>query len=584
MIGVVRMLADGSVSADDHQGEVAISLSMATGGSAAITSTATAAAATVTATSSPAVTRTSVTVTSGAAVVAVGGGGPAAAAGLGTGTPSTPVNLPAVLQDRPHSGRGRVPPPVPPRSPRGGGGAAQATTVTSSFSLSRGGVAYLTMPPSPRYPGGSPRFSHLCSPSIGMTGYNIWHAENACRVENESMKSSLHAQPKGRQHYVWQLPTEDVLRLQMSEMTQEGTPSRHSSRRSSADVAFHAMREVWDVLKTASRPSTPVTTSPQPFDEDGSHPTQHHSLSHSHLFRPSCLDRQGSDEQMSQQYVLPDTHITSTSNSPSSRTLVRKGINISPHDFDLPSLRKRFTRLSPPGKQKLDKEITKAFTNSPDENLANSPSHIYAPHASESNYGCLSRSTVQDSQQHVRKNWDDPKSLEPCSEPERNSPLEYMHPLTRQSYAGVEGPRMQDCDPKRMSMIDPPSDREEKYINQTLSQHYARSRSPSPHNMYALQSSHRRSNSPFHYEMRHTQSPYSSRTASPRGHSLASHVGAMSDVTLYQNSPSKNEAYPSVQYVTSQSVGGGLPRLHAEQSEDQHASSDIEKRTFLSEI
>ena len=32
-------------------------------------------------------------------------------------TPSTPLNLPAVLQDRP---RVRHPPPVPPRSPRGG--------------------------------------------------------------------------------------------------------------------------------------------------------------------------------------------------------------------------------------------------------------------------------------------------------------------------------------------------------------------------------------------------------------------------------------------------------------------------------
>lgn len=581
MIGVVRMLADGSVSADDHLGEVAISLSMATGGSTAITSTATVAAATVTATSSPAVTRTSVTVTSGAAVATVGGGGPAAAAGLGTGTPSTPVNLPAVLQDRPHSGRGRVPPPVPPRSPRGGGGAVQATTATSSFALSRGGVAYLTMPPSPRYPGGSPRFSHLCSPSIGMTGYNIWHAESACRLENESMKSSLHAQPKGRQHYVWQLPTEDVLRLQMS----EGASSHHGSRRSSADIAFHAMREVWDVLKTASRPSTPVT-SPQPSDEEGSHPTQHHSYSHSHLFKPLCLDRQSSDEQVSQHFVLPDTHITSTSVSPSSRTMVRKGINMPPLDSDIPGMiRRRFTRLSPTRKQKLDREITKAYADSPDERLPKSSPDMYSPYESDSNFGLASGSAMQGSKPHFRKIWDEPRTLDPCSEPGRNSPLEYMQPLTRQSYAGLEEHREQDCDPKRKSMIESSSDREEKYINQTLAQHYLRSRSPSPHNAYMLHSRLGRSNSPIHYEMRHSQSPYSSQPPSPRGSSLVSQMVAMSDVTLYQNSPNKNEVCPTVQYVTSQSVGGGLPRLHTEHSEDQHASSsDTEKRTFFSEI
>ncbi|XP_071548326.1 phosphatidylinositol 4-phosphate 5-kinase type-1 sktl-like isoform X5 [Panulirus ornatus] len=116
----------GSVSAEDRasgSGEVAVSLSMAAGGSVA----------TVTVTTSSAVA--GATSIGGMSGVAAGGGSSAVASGLGSGTPSTPVNLPAVLQDRPHSGRGRVPPPVPPRSPRGG--TYQATS-TSSFSLARG--------------------------------------------------------------------------------------------------------------------------------------------------------------------------------------------------------------------------------------------------------------------------------------------------------------------------------------------------------------------------------------------------------------------------------------------------------------
>lgn len=570
MIGVVRVLADGSVSADDHLGEVAISLSMATGGSTAITSTATSAAATVTATSSPAATRTSVTVSSGAPVAAAGGG-PAAAAGLGTGTPSTPVNLPAVLQDRPHSGRGRVPPPVPPRSPRGGSGAVQATTVTSSFPISRGGVAYLTMPPSPRYPGGSPRFSHLCSPSIGMTGYNIWHADSACRLEKECMNSSLHAQPRGRQHYVWQLPTEDVLRLQMNEMPHEGVSSRHSSRRSSADFAFHAMREVWDVLKSASRPSTPVT-SPQLSDDEGPHPTQHHS----HLFRPSCLDRQTSDEQKSQQFVLPDTHITSTSVSPSSRTLIRRNFN-TPHDLYKPGIvNRKITKASPTERSKLERETNSMYANLSDEDLAKSPPNIYPNQVPDSNFGQLVGGAIQESKLHSPESWNEQRTQVPYSE--RSSQLEYMQPLTRQSYAGVEGHKIQDCDPKRRSMIDPTMLREEKYINQTLAQHFARSRSPSPHNVHMINSPH------IHYEKRHSQSPYSSQTSSPHGHSLVSQMAAMSDVTMYQYSPSKDERHPLVQYVTSHSVGGGLPRIHTDPSVGEHVSVPIEKRTFFSEI
>ncbi|XP_071548333.1 phosphatidylinositol 4-phosphate 5-kinase type-1 alpha-like isoform X12 [Panulirus ornatus] len=124
--GTAGRMPGGSVSAEDRasgSGEVAVSLSMAAGGSVA----------TVTVTTSSAVA--GATSIGGMSGVAAGGGSSAVASGLGSGTPSTPVNLPAVLQDRPHSGRGRVPPPVPPRSPRGG--TYQATS-TSSFSLARG--------------------------------------------------------------------------------------------------------------------------------------------------------------------------------------------------------------------------------------------------------------------------------------------------------------------------------------------------------------------------------------------------------------------------------------------------------------
>ncbi|XP_069957804.1 phosphatidylinositol 4-phosphate 5-kinase type-1 alpha isoform X18 [Cherax quadricarinatus] len=121
-------LPGGNVSAEDRpgeSGEVAISLSMATGGSGATTTTTTTLSSAV----------AGAIATGGVSGTALGGAS-TAASGIGSGAPSTPVNLPAVLQDRPHSGRGRVPPPVPPRSPRGG--ATQTTSASSSFSTARG--------------------------------------------------------------------------------------------------------------------------------------------------------------------------------------------------------------------------------------------------------------------------------------------------------------------------------------------------------------------------------------------------------------------------------------------------------------
>ncbi|XP_047482697.1 phosphatidylinositol 4-phosphate 5-kinase type-1 alpha-like isoform X8 [Penaeus chinensis] len=123
---VVGRVPGGSVSAEEQQG-----------GSGAESASALAVGASASA-SATAPSSVSGTVTSGAAgIQATAGGGSAAASVVGSGTPSTPVNLPAVLQDRPHSGRGRVPPPVPPRSPRGGG-SGQPSSASSSFSLTRG--------------------------------------------------------------------------------------------------------------------------------------------------------------------------------------------------------------------------------------------------------------------------------------------------------------------------------------------------------------------------------------------------------------------------------------------------------------
>ncbi|XP_069993794.1 phosphatidylinositol 4-phosphate 5-kinase type-1 beta isoform X8 [Penaeus vannamei] len=123
---VVGRVPGGSVSAEEQQG-----------GSGAESASALAVGASVAA-SATAPSSVSGTVTSGAAgIQATAVGGSAAASVVGSGTPSTPVNLPAVLQDRPHSGRGRVPPPVPPRSPRGGG-TGQPSSASSSFSLTRG--------------------------------------------------------------------------------------------------------------------------------------------------------------------------------------------------------------------------------------------------------------------------------------------------------------------------------------------------------------------------------------------------------------------------------------------------------------
>jgi len=76
-------------------------------------------------------------------------------AGGSSGAPSTPVNLPSVLQDRPHSGRGRMPPPVPPRSPRGSC-SQQGVSHHPSFSRGsgRGGVVTYSAPGAP--PGSTP--------------------------------------------------------------------------------------------------------------------------------------------------------------------------------------------------------------------------------------------------------------------------------------------------------------------------------------------------------------------------------------------------------------------------------------------
>ncbi|XP_066968043.1 phosphatidylinositol 4-phosphate 5-kinase type-1 alpha-like isoform X12 [Macrobrachium rosenbergii] len=153
-------LQGGSVSAEDQTGE----------GGSDVTTTSPHPTGSTSTTPAPASTSVGAGVTSssmgGSSSVGVVGIGGSSVPGLGSGTPSTPVNLPAVLQDRPHSGRGRVPPPVPPRSPRGG-----TSQPASSFSLARGsGRGVVTVS------GGSSGAGH---PPVGSTPPPPWDSSSS---------------------------------------------------------------------------------------------------------------------------------------------------------------------------------------------------------------------------------------------------------------------------------------------------------------------------------------------------------------------------------------------------------------------
>ncbi|KAK3868411.1 hypothetical protein Pcinc_026191 [Petrolisthes cinctipes] len=529
----------GSVSADDRPGEAAASLTVTSGPPTPATAVS---AATVTSSLA-----TSSTTTSGAVSgTPVSGAGPPSTPGGGVGTPSTPVNLPAVLQDRHHSTRGRVPPPVPPRSPRGG--SAQSTTAPSPYSLARGGVAYLTMPPSPRFVGGSPRFSHLCSPSIGMAGYNIWHADSVCRLDRECMMQSVHGHGRERQHHVWQVPTEDVLALQISP---GGTPHPHFERRGSA---IHAVREVWDAIKTASHPGTPLQSPPVGINQ----------FNHSYFHRPMCLSSQNSDDQSKQEYVLPDTHITSPEqdyhhhqySSHTSHQYSKVGLHQTPYpESEYPD-----TRIS-----QTSKGHTETINKSPPTMLRTSHvDHIIPKKLSETNMAL------------GRKCWNKAEELTLFAEQDGVPGLGTQRSCERNSFAGIEGHRILDSDLKRNSMIDQPSAKEEEYIRNTLSRYLARSRSPSP---YESRSTNCNSNSPSPYHGSLAQLP---RTPSPLCRPLATQVATVSDADL-SYSPSHEEPRLAHNFRSSPNLGDSLPRLE-KHADNHHKQNPGLKATFYSQV
>lgn len=582
------VLAGGSVSAEDRpdeSGGLATSLSMATGGSVATVTVAT---------SSAVAGATSIGGMSG---VAAGGGGTAVASALGSGTPSTPVNLPAVLQDRPHSGRGRVPPPVPPRSPRGG--TYQATSTSSSFSLARGGVASLSLPPSPRFAGGSPRFSHLCSPSIGMTGYNIWHADSMCRLDKECMVPMMHVQPSERQHPVWQLPTEDVLALSpihSGNATPYDTPQKRALRRTNAEAAIHAVREVWEAIKTASRPGTPTSASSHHLSDDEitNPPSQ---CSHSQSCTPSCLTAQHYVDQSKHEFVLPDTHITSTGNSPSSHSLVQQTSpclartspkhNCSKYPYQ--AVEQVASLCSPHARKQ---KITQTFSPSPllsergltETDLPKSPGSIKgaipkSPVPQVNHF--TSKESSKESVAWGRKCWIDTQEFVPYDET-RLLP-ENMKPQSRKSFAGTETFRMQEANPKRKSMVDKPSAGDEAYIEHTLARYLGRSRSPPFKDLHS-HLTHGNSYSPPHYMGSFSPAPYSrSRTPSPLGRPLVTQVGTLSDADLCRNSPLA-EVQSSSPYMSSPTLVKDLHRLQGNQPDDHHSPCPDLQRTFFSEV
>lgn len=586
------VLTGGSVSAEEQQG-----------GSGAESASALAVGASASA-SATAPSSVSGTVTSGAAgIQATAGGGSAAASVVGSGTPSTPVNLPAVLQDRPHSGRGRVPPPVPPRSPRGGG-TGQPSSASSSFSLTRGGVAYLTMPPSPRFAGGSPRFSHLCSPSIGMTGYNIWHAESMRRLNQECMMPMLTVQPSERQHYVWQLPTEDVIALsplQSGVVTPDSTPQKRSRRK-------NAVREVWDVLKSSSRSGTPTDTPSHhvihSLDENDGHISTHQR--HLNTLRPACLSRQSSIEHNNGEFVLPDTHITSDGNTPMSQTLSKVQMNCQSRNHnpenhysktDVQSLKKTLQTLeyqNRPGYPQIHGQLLSAtereILNKPLFSRKSSGTAVSGaiPKSPSQNIktGYESCASYQDSMSKDfvlgRKRWGNAQDFVPYSDflHEPRLPQSDFKPQTRKSFAGTETLNLHESDPKRKSMSDRPSVIDEAYIEHTLARYLARSRSPSPYRETQSKLSYGNSQTPSQYGGSQSPSPYSGTPT------LLGHPTTVSDAELMAY---KSTLSPGLSSFSRNMSSPGLlentHRTYRKDSEEQlPPSSSFIQRTFYSEV
>lgn len=585
------VLTGGSVSAEEQQGGSGAepASALAVGASAGVSSTAP--------------SSVSGTGTTGAAgIQATAGGGSAAASVVGSGTPSTPVNLPAVLQDRPHSGRGRVPPPVPPRSPRGGIG--QPSSASSSFSLTRGGVAYLTMPPSPRFAGGSPRFSHLCSPSIGMTGYNIWHAESMRRLNQECMMPMLTVQPSERQHYVWQLPTEDVIALsplQSGVVTPDSTPQKRNRRK-------NAVREVWDVLKSSSRSGTPTDTPSHhvihSFDDNDGHLSSHQR--HLNTLKPACLSRQSSIEHSNGEFVLPDTHITSDGNTPMSQTLPVNCQNRNQtHNPENHYSKADVRILNKPSLQTLEYQSRQGYSQKhgqlqsaiereiPNKTLysgknSDTVSSGAIPKSPSQNIktGYESSGSYQDSMSKDfvlgRKCWGNAQDFVPYSDflHEPRLPESDFKPQTRKSFAGTETLKLHESDPKRKSMSDRPSVIDEAYIEHTLARYLARSRSPSPYKETHSKLSYGNSQSPSQYGGSQSPSPYS---GSP---TLMGHPTTVSDAELMAYNSTLSPGLSS--FSRNMSSPGLLENPHRPYRKDSEEplppSSSFIKRTFYSEV
>ncbi|KAK7085559.1 hypothetical protein SK128_027418, partial [Halocaridina rubra] len=533
------------------------------------------------------------------------GGATPASQGPGSGTPSTPVNLPAVLQDRPHSGRGRVPPPVPPRSPRGG---TTQPASSSSFSLVRGGVAYLTMPPSPRFAGGSPRFSHLCSPSIGMAGYNIWHAESMRRLNQECMMPMLHVHPCERQHYVWQLPAEDVIALSpmhSGSPTPDNTPQKRAASRTSAEAAIHAVREVFDVIKTASKPSTPSGT---PFH----HPSQSQGanvkstsprLTQFHSCRPFCLSAQMSVDQGRGEFLLPDTHITYDSISSNSSLLSHEGSHSSRKDFQ--KLTSDVDGQSRQGSAQVSGHFTQhpKIKNSPYEahslKLPNRGGHV----VNESVEGSVSRTRqISDKQvsslsshnlsgktdicRGVQVPWNISPDLSHCHECDTSYGFSVgdLKTYSRKSYAGAETLRPDNLFAKRKSMADRPSEGDQLFIEQTLSRYLARSESQSykDKSRSSYMASQR---SPSSYSGSPLGSAFSpSCTLSPYGRSEATKLGARSVQELNMRCHAKEVGLQSLSFTkSSPSLLENSVKHYTKWQDDNNSSPspDMQKTFYL---
>ena len=363
---------------------------------------------------------------------------------VGPGQPSTPVNLPGVLQDRPHLGRGKQPPPVPPRSPRGG----RIGSHGASYSMVQGGVTYLSLPPGPCY-SGNPRFARYCSPSIGMTGYNIWHADSLCRLNEDQVLSMHDHHAIEREFPIFEfdpncLSDGLVLPPQTSPYLENPLNIYHPRKMA---------KDVWDVIKSVSRPSTPSDT---------------------HSFRPSCLSsRSGSFDDSN--YDLPDTYINNSKGK--NTTLYSNNSPPPPHvklenDYENITLDKTNASVPFPASHKKDLP-----------NAANIHSYC-SNHVSSNSLKC---SPPFDGKSSTKFNYMDPKLRHSLAygsrgwrrseEMHSNHVLADQNPQSRRSFSGTDATRHYNLHAKRQSLTEVLS-RDRMYLDSSLGRYYINSPSP----------------------------------------------------------------------------------------------------------